>query len=184
MAAGPVVTLLRTPDPDLAAVQVRAFCPFTDTTERSQQLPAPARGAVSVIAGVYEYWDGLTWSAFPPPPPVPWTPLTFTAPWQAFPTAGWQGGAWRRVGELVTLRGLAQSTAATPATTIVANLPAGARPPANTIFSTIGSPLPAGTAPLPVRLNVLANGNVQIQAGSTAGYDWLSLEAVRFAVTS
>ena len=56
-------------------MQRRAFCHFTDATERAQQLPAPDVGTVSFV-GTFEYWDGTAWVPFGgggrhPDPPVP-----------------------------------------------------------------------------------------------------------------
>lgn len=61
------MSLLRTTDPDLAAVQLHGFCHFASTTERSQQMPNPAVGTVSVIGVSYQYWTGTAWAKFPPP---------------------------------------------------------------------------------------------------------------------
>ena len=61
------MSLLRVDDPNLAAVQRRAFCHFASTAERTEQLPAPEVGTVSVIGVSYEYWTGTTWAKFPPP---------------------------------------------------------------------------------------------------------------------
>ena len=61
------MSLLRTPDPALASIQRRGFCHFTSTAERTQEMPAPDIGTVSVIGTVFEYWTGLTWAKFPPP---------------------------------------------------------------------------------------------------------------------
>ena len=64
------MSLLRTPDPDLASLQRRGFCHFVTTTERGQEMPAPDIGTVSVIETPtlkYEYWTGTAWAKFPPP---------------------------------------------------------------------------------------------------------------------
>ena len=58
------MSLLRTASPDVAAVQRRAFCHFTDTVERAQQLPAPDPGTVTLIGLTFEYWDGAAWQPF------------------------------------------------------------------------------------------------------------------------
>ena len=55
--------LIRTLDPDVATVQRRAFCHFTDPIQRAQQLPTPDVGTVSFI-GAFEYWDGAAWVPF------------------------------------------------------------------------------------------------------------------------
>lgn len=61
------MSLLRTDDPDLAVIQRRAFCHFASTAERTQQLPAPEIGTVSVIGITFEFWNGTAWAKFPPP---------------------------------------------------------------------------------------------------------------------
>jgi hypothetical protein len=65
------MALLRTDDGNLAAtvavIQRRGFCHFTNATQRTQQLPTPEVGTVSVIGTVFEYWTGTVWAKFPPP---------------------------------------------------------------------------------------------------------------------
>lgn len=62
------MSLIRTTDPDLAAIQTRGFCHFASTAERTQQLgPNPEVGTVSVIGVSYQYWTGTAWAKFPPP---------------------------------------------------------------------------------------------------------------------
>jgi Domain of unknown function (DUF4082) len=73
------VSLYRVDDANLAAtvatIQRRAFCHFGTSTERTQQLPTPEIGTVSVIGVLYEYWDGAAWQALlaagPPGPTGP-----------------------------------------------------------------------------------------------------------------
>lgn len=60
--------LLRTVDAELAVIQRRAFCWFTSSGERSEQMPDPEIGTVSFIPPAsYEYWTGTDWEKFPPP---------------------------------------------------------------------------------------------------------------------
>jgi hypothetical protein len=61
------MALLRVDDPAVAVVQRRGFCHFASSTERSQELPNPEVGCVSVIGTVFEYWTGTAWAKFPPP---------------------------------------------------------------------------------------------------------------------
>jgi hypothetical protein len=61
------MALVRTDDHALAVVQRRGFCHFASTAERTQELPNPEVGTVSVIGVVFEYWTGTAWAKFPPP---------------------------------------------------------------------------------------------------------------------
>ena len=64
------MSLLRTDSPGLAAtvakIQRRGFCHFASEAERDQQMPDPELATVSVIGTTFEYWDGDSWSPFPP----------------------------------------------------------------------------------------------------------------------
>lgn len=103
-----------------------------------------------------------------------WTAVTFQNSFGNYNTtdhnaAGYMRDAFGRV----WLRGLVSRASAALNTTIF-NLPAGFRPPRWDIYSVI-----AGNSW--ARLNVLANGNVNIEAaGSGTWYQYISLEGVSF----
>ena len=95
------MSLLRVDDPNLAAtvatIQRRAFCHFASTTERSQQMPSPEVGAVSVIGDTFEQWNGTAWAPFatgpqgPPGPTGPQGPTGATGPQGPTGATGSQG---------------------------------------------------------------------------------------------
>lgn len=104
---------------------------------------------------------------------TPWTALTFAASWGDF-AAGWQVCQYRKIGDVVYLRGLATPTVAnsTPITT----LPTGYRPPATVL---LGVQCSSG-----VRRVDINNAGVIIMSGATTLGDWASLNNISFSVTT
>ncbi|MDQ7780152.1 MAG: hypothetical protein RDV41_10660, partial [Planctomycetota bacterium] len=104
-----------------------------------------------------------------------WTAGSFGTGWSNY-GSGYQTVQYERVGDLVFLRGLANSGGNLWATypTII-TLPEGFRPNGRLIFSQ------EGNANAAVRVDVATNGQVQWSAGGS-GSGWLSLDGIVFSI--
>jgi hypothetical protein len=104
--------------------------------------------------------------------PTAWTAVTFQNSWANY-GSGWQTAQYRKIGDIVYLRGLiAGGASATTAFT----LPVGFRPPSSLLFAVDKETLTHG------RLDVLSSGNVAPSwlAGSSA---YFGLDGIQFSVT-
>lgn len=121
---------------------------------------------------------------------TPWINLTFSTGWTNL-AAGYQTCQYRKVGDLVTMRGLAMiNTALGTPTASVTTLPAGYRPTLN--LATVAS---AGEPNMAARLDITSTGVVaavyQMQApgsGTQVAFpltnnNWVSLNNVSFSVS-
>jgi hypothetical protein len=114
-----------------------------------------------------------------PETPQSWTPLPFAAGWRNY-----QGGttvygicSYRKIGDVVTLRGLAEAdTSAGTITPTIANLPVGFRPPADLIFK-------QETAIAVSRVDAVATGLIRITGTAPASGTWVSLVNISFSTT-
>lgn len=68
--------------------------------------------------------------------PTAWTNVTFNSPWANY-GAGFSNAQYRKVGEMVQVRGLVKATGIT-VPSLIFILPVGFRPPANLQFATDG----------------------------------------------
>lgn len=103
-----------------------------------------------------------------------WTALPLVSPWAIY-GGGWMPPQYRKIGDIVYLRGLLQR--GTGATSNVAVLPVGYRPTVGTeIFGLLWS----GTSGI-ARVDIDTGGN--ITAAGTTDTNWLSLAGVQFSVT-
>ena len=118
-----------------------------------------------------------------------WTPLPLATNWSNYSTPGYIAAGYRKIGDIVYLRGLIKSTAAT-VPTLIATLPVGYRPTALIVFhgwvSWNGA---AGRGVM--RINANGDGTLTTGVGldqPTYGpaptvWDHLSLDNVFFSVT-
>lgn len=115
-----------------------------------------------------------------PETPPAWTALTLASGWTF---AGiWDKPGFRKVGDLVHVRGFAMMTTASPPSTI-ATLPVGFRPPSGNIYGTIGGDTP--TSPVFTRIQITSNGNIGWASGPTpAVNNWVSLSLPPFSTTA
>lgn len=102
-----------------------------------------------------------------------WIAMPFQSPWTNWATSdpSWQVCEYRKVGDLVQLRGLARR--ANSSGTVIAYLPAGHTPTANIHFTSVGDP---GY----IRIVIDLNGAVYPTASSADG--WTSLNGIQFVV--
>jgi hypothetical protein len=110
--------------------------------------------------------------------PPAWIPLPFATGWQNY--AGFQTCGYRKLGDMVFLRGLAQvNTALGTPTSTIATLPTGYRPLGGThlFLSAVGEPNAV------LRTEVNAAGAVTSGALSLANTNWASLALMSFSVT-
>lgn len=119
-----------------------------------------------------------TGTAVPSQIVTPWTTLPFAANWQSYP--GFQPCQYRKVGDIVYLRGLAQMVNASAGVGI-AILPAGFRPPARLVIPRWGGEPNAGS-----RVDILNDGSVQIahSTPAAAANNWIALDGIAFSVTA
>lgn len=97
-----------------------------------------------------------------------WTGFAYDTGWGDL-GAGYQAGQYKKVGDLVFLRGVVTRTAG--ATTLIATLPAGYRPIVNEIY-----PVPANGAFGYV--DIATSGTITI----TSGNPWVALGGIYFSV--
>lgn len=118
---------------------------------------------------------------------TPWMPLpTYGAQWSNY-GGGWETGQYRKVGDIVELRGLVQRGSSAPSATLC-TLPVGFRPAGGQIFTCMGYALANNWG---IRMDVLANGNVNLDISNTYGgaslgtnaLSYLDLSGIRFSVT-
>jgi hypothetical protein len=109
--------------------------------------------------------------------PPAWIPFPFAAGWQSYP--GFQTCGYRRLGDMVFLRGLAQINTAlgTPSSTI-GTLPSGYRPPGTHLFAS-----PVGEPNAVIRTEVNSAGGVTCGANPLTNTNWCSLAPMSFSVT-
>ena len=114
---------------------------------------------------------GDLWTLPTPQPPVnPWTPLTLLNGWVNY-GSGFATAGYRKVGDLVVLKGLIRSGTVTTGTAI-ATLPAGHCPSGTTHNVTVSNAAIA-------TINIYTNGNIVTNVGVQAA--WLSLDGVVWA---
>jgi hypothetical protein len=107
----------------------------------------------------------------------------FLSPWRHFAAAASAYGKVRVFRDyigIVHIEGVAETTG-TPGSASILNLPSGYRPVQQHIFEQAGA-APSGTQ-LPVRVEILATGDVQVQnpgfASFTSG-SWVSLSGIHY----
>lgn len=98
-----------------------------------------------------------------------WQNLSFGSGWTDYGGA-YQIGQYKKVGDLIFLRGLVKRTSGSGTT--IATLPSGYRPSAQTLFVTISSDLLA-------RIDIDTSGNIVMAIGSAA---WISLDGLYFSI--
>lgn len=96
----------------------------------------------------------------------------FQNSWANFGAPYNTAGYFKDSSGVVHLKGLVNGSG----TTVIFTLPAGYRPPAQSLFAVIAQGASAA------RIDILANGNVLVQAGP-AGTGWITLENIHFLAT-
>lgn len=105
-------------------------------------------------------WDGTVWVATGPQPATTWVSPTLNSPWTNY-SGGWQAARYTRDAMgTVFIEGLVNGA---PSPSVIFNLPAGFRPAAGLIFSTVAN---NGFA----RIDVAANGDVSWNTGGTSAF--------------
>lgn len=106
-----------------------------------------------------------------------WTAVTFQNSWANF-NAGWETVSYRKVGDIVYLRGLALTAAS--GVTVFA-LPAGFRPPVSVLFGAVGGN--GASTPTAYRVDVNSNGNVSV-VHTASGPDYFTFSGIHFSTTT
>lgn len=105
-------------------------------------------------------WDGTAWVATGPQPATTWVSPTLNSPWTNY-SGGWQAARYTRDAMgTVFIEGLVNGA---PSPSVIFTLPAGFRPAAGLIFSTVAN---NGFA----RIDVAANGDVSWNTGGTSAF--------------
>ena len=100
-----------------------------------------------------------------------WTGLSYGSGWTSY-GSGYQAGQYKKVGDLVFLRGLVGRTSGVGVT--IATLPSGYRPPAQCLYI-MNTNTGAG------RLDIQTDGQIVATSGGT---DWVQLEGFIFSTVS
>jgi len=112
-----------------------------------------------------------------------WTAASFVNNWTNAFGPTYQGVQYRRVGDIVYIRGLCLRTAVPgPNDETIFTLPVGYRPPAQLVWHGWGSTTSATQASC--RGDISAAGAVGIQFGPTVAGNWLTFGALSFSVTA
>lgn len=114
-------------------------------------------------------------------PDQTWTQLSFAANWTNY-GGTWEEGEYRKINDVVQLRGLVKHTAGGGPATNIGLLPVGYRPPKSLIFVCEG--YTSGLGYRGYRVDVYNDGWVFCSApGATGQMDYLSLCQIGFSVT-
>lgn len=116
----------------------------------------------------------------------PWTPMSglLQNGFTQYPGSQWFQPAYRRIGDVVYLRGLVRVTSSVSSGVLIAQLPIGFRPAAGCIFSCMGASVAANTTHVAYRVDVLSDGTMLVRFGAAQGFDYLSLDPIRFSTTA
>lgn len=112
---------------------------------------------------------------------TPWTPATYTNSWADY-SATYAGAEYRRLGDMIQLRGLVGGGTLGSA---MFTLPVGFRPPYPMIFDVACK---TGTVYVNSRLSITTAGavtvsNIEYDGGDGTHYFWVSLDGIEFSIT-
>jgi hypothetical protein len=99
-----------------------------------------------------------------------WTSVTYNTGWVDY-DATWNGAQYKKVGDLVFLRGLVKRTSG--AETIIFTLPAGFRPPKYVMFPQLSNDALS-------RIDIYTDGTVNMLLGSATS--WVGLSGIVFSI--
>lgn len=143
---------------------------FRASANFTHQSDAPAQNSLFLI-------HGLQSSVIVPPPTNPsdsgWITPVLQNSWSQY--NGWEPVSYRKINGIVYLRGLLAVGSRTNGA-VIFNLPVGFRPSSNSHTPVLGSDGVANQ-----RVNIMADGNVQVNTIST-GSGWVSLSNLSFPV--
>ena len=184
--------LLSTPSPyppanysDLATITTTYRPATSDIFPDITSNPTYASYEVTNGSVKYRTNQGTSWKSFsaiyyPSSSSPTWTALPLLSSWQAYNAAG-SGYSQPQFTEssdhIVTLRGLIKLGTVGTGTTVIAQLPTGARPATRLITIASGY---SGTAEVPVRLDIFPTGEIKILNSSGVANNYLSLANISF----
>jgi hypothetical protein len=154
--------------------------PFTVATTGSKSLRVGIRrvngGGTLQARGAFVIYDTgpVTGALVSPEPTPPWISLPYATGWLHYDANTFYGGAYRRMGDLVYLRGLVTQVGGAAAT--IGTLPAGYRPARQVIQSQLCS---TGQA----RYDITTSGVITTSTTISAG-NWVCFDGVYFSVTA
>ena len=107
-----------------------------------------------------------------------WTGLSYGTGWVDY-GGGYQAGQYKKVGDLVFLRGLVRRTTTSAGDITIGTLPAGYRPAARLMMSTTGY---WSSAYQLTRVEILTTGVVQFAGSIGVTVDFFSLDSIVFSI--
>jgi hypothetical protein len=110
----------------------------------------------------------------------PWTAMTLSGTWVNFATFG-AAAAYRRVGDIVTVRGFVKNATSLAGASAIAILPVGFRAAYTQIFPAMGT-VGGGTLDVAYRVDARSDGELRWQ-GPVGVVNNLSLDAIQFSTT-
>lgn len=112
---------------------------------------------------------------------TPWTAPTYVNNWATMqPTGPYEQPGYRRIGDLVYMRGLITRSTAGATDETMFTLPVGFRPPENVVLNAWSEGIVSAGARAAQRIGVSSAGVVAIQQAATAG-GWVSLDGLFFS---
>lgn len=112
-----------------------------------------------------------------------WNNVTFQNSWTNW-GSGFTTVQYRKVGDIVQLRGLASKSATFSADQTVFNLPTGFRPVFQEIFPVRAyGNIGGGLSEFAERIDITSGGNVNVSWTSTGTTNWLSFAGIQFSTT-
>jgi hypothetical protein len=161
-----------------------------DNTPHSFEVMCASSSACSVFTdyGLFYIEDvgpisyGQPPAVDPTPTAVQWTPMTLNAPWIRHTGYTWSGPAYRKVGDIVYLRGLltTEPTSVSDGSQ-VAVLPAGYRPSLNLMFVLPHAKTSANFAA--ARIDVYPDGALYYGYQGAGAVNYMSFANLSFSVT-
>lgn len=154
---------------------------YNGTAWRQAAFPPPGADSAGYFVGQYrdhatyglQRWDGTAWGDPSPQPTGQWiTPTLLTG---VTVPSGYRGAQYRKIGDVVELRGICSALgAATP--TNMFQLPVGYRPTARDVYSSVRDNSDV------VRFDILTDGTVQrYQTAVTGVQIYISLNGFQFS---
>jgi hypothetical protein len=115
-----------------------------------------------------------------PDTPPAWTAMTLSGTWVNFTTFG-ALAAYRKVGDIVTVRGFVKNATSLTGASAIAILPVGFRPAYHQIYPAMGT-VGGGTLDVAYRVDARSDGELRWQ-GPVGVVNNLSLDAIQFSTT-
>ena len=156
-----------------------------DGVTRSLNLSSTSNNVITIYADLQSYFfvedvgpvDQAT--PFPNPTP-PWLPLTLESPWTNY-GGGFGTCGYRKVGDIVELRGLVRTGTTAVTNSTIAILPSGHRPPQDLLLTTWGAQ--NAITDRAFRMDMQSSGAIRFFNPTSVAIDFLSIAPIRFSTS-